>query len=296
MLRYLLLLAVGLSASRAQNPLLLLKEKTPAPDYRLAYGTNELQFGELRLPKGAGPHPVIVLIHGGCWKAQLPGLDPRATSLDLLRPLAAALADSGMATWNIEYRRVGNAGGGWPGTFEDIGRAIDFLRTISSQHSLDLRRVIATGHSAGGQLAFWAAARPRLSPLDALYAPKPLALKAVIDLDGPIDLKTGAAFTEQFCGFPAIQEFMGGSATDRPERYRAGSANSFLPLGVQQEIVIGSLLGGIREQAASYSKEAKSRGDRVALLDLETAGHFGFLFPQSVPGKSLLERFKSAAE
>ncbi len=296
MLRYLLLLAVGLSASRAQNPLLLLKEKTPAPDYRLAYGTNELQFGELRLPKGAGPHPVVVLIHGGCWKAQLPGLDPRATSLDLLRSLAAALADSGLATWNIEYRRVGNAGGGWPGTFEDIGRAIDFLRTISSQHSLDLRRVIATGHSAGGQLAFWAAARPRLSPSDALYTPKPLPLKAVIDLDGPIDLKTGAAFTEQFCGFPAIQEFMGGSATDHPERYRAGSANSFLPLGVQQEIVIGSLLGGIREQAASYAKEAKSRGDKVALLDLETAGHFGFLFPQSGPGKSLLERFKSAAE
>jgi acetyl esterase/lipase len=290
------LLALGLTSALAQSPLLLLEEKVPAPDYRLSYGSNELNFGELRLPKGSGPYPVVVLIHGGCWKARLEGLDPRATSLDLLRPMAAALTESRMATWNIEYRRVGNEGGGWPGTFQDVGQSIDFLRSISEKHSLDLKRVIVAGHSAGGQLAFWAAARPKLSSADVLYSRQPLPLKAVIDLDGPIDLKAGERFTGQFCGFPAIQEFLGGSPDRYPDRYRAGSASSFLPLGVQQEIIVGSLLGGIKDQVESYSKEAKSKGDKVAVLDLEQGGHFGFLFPRSEYWKPLLERFKASSK
>jgi len=279
--------------SFAQSPFLLLKENLPAPDHRLSYGTNELNFGELRLPKGAGPFPVVVLIHGGCWKAQLPGLDPRATSLDLLKPIAAALAETGIASWNVEYRRVGNDGGSWPGTFHDVGRAIDFLRTIAEKHSLDLKRVIVGGHSAGGQLAFWAAARPKLPPSNPLYSKEPLPLKAVLNLDGPIDLKTGAAFTEQFCGFPAIHEFLGGSPDAYPDRYAAGSANSYMPLGVNQLIVMGALLGGISDQISTYTKAAKSKGDNVTVLDLTKAGHFGFLFPKSDEWKSVQARISA---
>src|SRR3954467_11847315 len=100
---YLVLLIASGVVCFAQSPLLLLKETVPPPDQRLSYGTNDLNFGELRLPKGSGPFPVMVLIHGGCWKAQLPGLDPRATALDLLRPIAATLPQVGIATWNIEY-------------------------------------------------------------------------------------------------------------------------------------------------------------------------------------------------
>src|SRR5690242_13098559 len=137
MQRYILLFGTAFIACFAQSPLLLLLEKVPAPDQRLSYGTNDLNFGELRLPKGSGPFPVMVLIHGGCWKAQLPGLDPRATALDLLSPIAAALPQSGIATWNIEYRRIGNEDGGWPGTYHDVSRAIDFLRTIARKYSLD---------------------------------------------------------------------------------------------------------------------------------------------------------------
>jgi acetyl esterase/lipase len=268
----------------------LLKEKTPEPDRRISYGTNELQFGELRLPKRTGLHPVVVLLHGGCWKAQLAGLDPRATSLDLLRPIAVALIDAGFATWNVEYRRVGNDGGGWPGTFHDVGEATDFLRTFSERHSLDLKRVIVAGHSAGGHLAFWVGARPNLPASNPLYRKDPLKVKAVMNLDGPIDLKAAAPFTERFCGFRAITEFMGGSPEELAPQYAAASASSFLPLGVRQEIVAGSLIAGIREQITEYAQQAKSKGDVVTLTSLENAGHFGFLSPKSEAWKIVKER------
>lgn len=274
----------------AQSPFDLLKEKV-SEGQRLSYGANELQFGELRLPKGSGPHPVVVLLHGGCWKARLEGIDPRATSLDLVRPFAAALTDAGFATWNVEYRRVGNEGGGWPGTFQDVGAATDFLRTVSGTNSLDLKRVIVAGHSAGGHLAFWVAARPKLPASSPLYAENPLKVKAAVNLDGPIDLKLALPFCDKFCGFPAISDFLGGSPEEKPDRYANASATYFLPLGVQQEIVAGKLVSGISEQITNYMREAKSKGDAVSLINVEDAGHFGFLFPKSEAGKLVLQRF-----
>src|SRR5262249_52766571 len=155
-----------------------------APATRLTYGSDALNFGELRVPAGKGPHPVLILVHGGCWSATLPGLDPRATSFDLLRPMAAALAGSGIATWNIEYRRNGNPGGGWPGTFQDISQATEFLRTIAAKYALDLKRVAVAGHSSGGQLAMWLVARPKIPATSAIYTKDPLPLKAAINIDG----------------------------------------------------------------------------------------------------------------
>lgn len=111
---------------------------------------------ELRVPSGPGPHPVAVLIHGGCFKAAY------ATLRDLA-PMADALKATGIATWNIEYRWLGEPGGGWPGTYLDVGRAVDHLRALAGQHPLDLGRVVVVGHSAGGHLATWAAARARVA-------------------------------------------------------------------------------------------------------------------------------------
>ena len=122
----------------------------PPADHRLTYGSTPLEFGELRLPKTPGPHPVAVLIHGGCWVDRLPGRDPRITGFEPLRPFAAALTAAGVATWNIEYRRAGHRGGGWPGTFQDVASATDFLRKLAPKHDLDLTRVVLVGHSAGG--------------------------------------------------------------------------------------------------------------------------------------------------
>lgn len=125
------------------------------PDARIFYGRDPLQFGDLRLPKGSGPHPVAIVIHGGCWLSAMADLRNTAA-------LADALRDNGVATWNIEYRREDSPGGGWPGTFQDVAHAADFLRQIALKYSLDLGRVVALGHSSGGHLALWLAARHRL--------------------------------------------------------------------------------------------------------------------------------------
>ena len=127
----------------------------PEAQHRIAYGPGPQQFGELRLPDGAGPHPVVIVVHGGCWLAEY--------DLGYMSSLAAALTADGVATWSIEYRRVGDDGGGWPGTFDDVGAAADHLREIAAEHELDLERVVAVGHSAGGHLALWLAARHGLS-------------------------------------------------------------------------------------------------------------------------------------
>jgi len=127
-----------------------------APQLREAYGADSLQFGELRLPRmGLGPFPVAVVIHGGCWTKGFATLRNTAA-------VASALADEGIATWNVEYRQMGDPGAGWPNSFLDVGAAVDHLRALAKAWPLDLTRVVVLGHSAGAHLALWAAARPRL--------------------------------------------------------------------------------------------------------------------------------------
>src|SRR6185503_19279600 len=146
----------------------------PPPDHRVQYGDDPLQFGNLRLPKHPGPHPVVLFIHGGCWLSQY--------DIAHAAPFEQALADSGFAVWSIEYRRVGNEGGGWPGTFMDIARAADFLRELAPRYALDLNRVIASGHSAGGGFALWLSARPKIPQSSALYSADPLKVQGVLAL------------------------------------------------------------------------------------------------------------------
>jgi acetyl esterase/lipase len=148
----------------------------PEADHRLSYGDDPLQFGELRLPEGEGPFPVVIVIHGGCWLS--------AYDLGYMSALADALTVAGVATWSIEYRRVGDEGGGWPGTFQDVADAADHLFEIASEYDLDLDRVAAVGHSAGGHLALWLAGRKWLDGEDPLRGEGPLALNGVVALAG----------------------------------------------------------------------------------------------------------------
>jgi acetyl esterase/lipase len=254
---------------QSQNSRSVLIRPAPAADQRIAYGSSEFQFGELRLPKTAGPYPVAVVIHGGCWVSQY--------GLGYMGHVGAALTESGVATWNIEYRRVGNAGGGWPGTAEDVARATDYLRQIAGQYSLDLNRVVAVGHSAGGHLALLLGARRHLPKDHPLYSANPLPLTGVVSLAGITDLrKTGTA-----CDGEVIQ-LMGGGAKEKTVAYDFASPIKLLPLGVKQKILQGGADNIIpMAMAAEYAEAARQKKDDVELVALEKADHFQLVDPKS---------------
>src|SRR5258708_22600543 len=154
-LSFVLLVPLPGAAADAARPRLMTPQDFAAvparpADMRVEYGPDPNQFGELRIPAGRGPHPVVVLIHGGCFKAAY-------ASLRDLAPMGDALKAQGIATWNVEYRRLGQPGGGWPGTSLDVGHAVDQLRALAETHRLDPTPVVFVGHSAGGHPALSAA-------------------------------------------------------------------------------------------------------------------------------------------
>jgi acetyl esterase/lipase len=277
----LLALAACAGASvREQNRTALDLALAPVPPggERIAYSSDPLQFGELRLPAGAGPHPLAIVIHGGCWLSQFGTLDPRAVSYENMRPLAAALNAAGIATWNIEYRRLGHAGGGWPGTFQDVARAADTVRTLAENHPLDLTRLITLGHSAGGHFATWVAARPRLAPASEVYVESPIRVSGVVSLDGPADLKATIPLQRAICGQPVITDLIGGTPEQQSGRYHDGSPIELLPIGVQQVFFTGQMFDG---HASAYQRAAKRAGDVVEPKVYPDADHIAFIDPQS---------------
>lgn len=199
-------------------------------DYRLSYGADANQFGELRAPSGVGPYPVAILIHGGCWKAEY-------STLRDLAPMADRLKAKGIATWNIEYRGLPQAGSRWPGTYLDVGRGVDYLRSIAVKKHLDLDRVIVVGHSGGGHLAMWVAARSRLPKSSLIYVSDPLPVLGVIDLAGIIDMEAFIPDEQRLCGETVVEQLLGGKPAEVPEHYAQASANKMLPLGVPQILI-----------------------------------------------------------
>ena len=262
------LLAIA-SVRQNQSSRDILIRPAPPADHRIAYGSNEFQFGELRLPKGAGPHPVAIIIHGGCWMSQY--------GLSYMGHLSAALTELGVATWSIEYRRVGNQGGGWPGTFEDASRAADHLRAMAKSHPLDLKRVVAVGHSAGGHLALWLASRKHLPKESPVYSSDPLPLGGVVSLAGITDLRRAGTACDE-----SVPQLMGGSAQDKAAIYNQASPIELLPLGIPYAIVQGDSDTIIPlAMAKDYADAAKKKGDNAKLAVIEKAGHFEVVDPKS---------------
>jgi acetyl esterase/lipase len=287
-----LLLATVLTVSvtaQDRGPLDLATVPVPAGAVKLSYGNDPLQFGELRVPKSKGPHPVAIVIHGGCWMAKLGTMDPRAVAIDNMRPLANALTEAGIATWNIEYRRLGDAGGGWPGSFQDVAAAADFVRTVADKDQLDLKRVISIGHSAGGHFALWLAGRKRIAKDSELYSVNPLSLAGVVDLHGPGDLKASLAIQQPVCGSPVITNLIGGSPEQQPDRYRAASPIELLPLGVRQVFLAGRMFG---PQAPGYEAAAKKAGESIQ-VSVSDSGHFVFIDPASAMWPTVLRSVRS---
>jgi acetyl esterase/lipase len=262
-------LIAAVRATQDQSSREILVRPAPPADTRVSYGANEFQFGELRLPKGAGPHPVAIVIHGGCWMSQY--------GLSYMGHLSAALVEAGVATWSVEYRRIGNQGGGWPGTFDDVSRAADHLRMLAKTYPLDLNRVIATGHSAGGHLALWLATRKKLPQDSPVYSSDPLPLRGVVSLAGITDLRrTGTACDAN------VAQLMGGSAKDKAADYNQASPIELLPLGIPYAIVQGDSDTIIPlAMAKDYADAAKKKGDDAKLIVIEKAGHFEVVDPKS---------------
>lgn len=249
----------------------IFSDPAPPADARIPYGPDPLQFGDLRLPDKPGPHPVVVVVHGGFWRAEY--------DLEHIGHACAALTARGVATWSIEYRRIGNAGGGWPGTFLDVAAGIDHLREIAPKYNLDLSRVVTIGHSAGGHLALWLAARHRIPEGDPLYTTSPLPLKGAVSLAGVSDLRLG---WEMGLSNGVVEEFIGGSPQEVPARYATASPSEMLPLGVPQVLIHGTADGNVPfEISRAYHSAAQASGDEVKLVELSGAGHFEVIDPSS---------------
>jgi acetyl esterase/lipase len=253
----------------------------PAPGQRIAYDTGPHRFGELRLPDGRGPHPVVVLIHGGCWQSEY--------DLEHVAPLAAALTESGYATWTLEYRRIGATGGGWTATFDDVSRGTDHLRALAEDHPLDLERVVLAGHSAGGHLALWLAARPNLPAESPLHAPDPLPVRGVVALAAITDLRAYGEGNGD-CN-ASVAQLLGGGPDAVPERYAAASPVELVPLDVPVRLVHGELDAIVPlEQSERFHLRTLRRAPQghARVTVVGGAGHFDVIAPFA-PAWSLVE-------
>lgn len=246
------------------------------------YGDDPSQVAELFLPEGRGPHPVVVVVHGGYWRARYDS--------SLMTELCDDLAQRGLAAWNLEYRRVG-AGGGWPATFLDVAAGVDALADVPAP--LDLARVGAVGHSAGGQLALWAAARPTL-PRGAPGAAPRVALRAAVSQAGVLDLRLAATLTPSDEPTRALV----GDPDEHPERYELASPRERLPLGIPQLVLHGDRDDTVSMRiAASYATAAHAAGDPCELVVLRGTGHFEHIDAGSAAwhiAREWLERYASA--
>lgn len=256
------------------------------PGHRIRYGADSLQFGELRVPSGTGRFPLAIVIHGGCW------FSPYASTRNTA-PLAQAITDAGIATWNIEYRRYDQAGGGWPGTFRDVANAADFVRVLAKQFPIDTTRIVAAGHSAGGQLALWLASRSTLSASSALAVGAPIALLGVVSIGGVPDLREFYARERSSCGNPAVESLLGGIPDSVPDRVRDASPIERLPLHVPSVHVAGE-----RDAVATgasldaYARVARGKGDFVEIVIMPGEGHFESIVPGRAGGHAVLDAVK----
>jgi len=225
---------------------------------RSFYGPGTLQFGDLRVPDGVPSSPVAVVIHGGFWRNRY--------GLDYIAPVCEALTAAGIATWNLEYRRLGDSGGGWPGTFEDVAAGAEHLKSLSSEFQLDLNRVVAVGHSAGGHLAFWLASEKN-------------SLSGAVSLAGVLDLRRA---WELGLSDNVVAQFLGGSPEEVPDRYDFASPLERLPIGIPQKLFHGTADTSVPyEISERYARTAKSRGDDAELIAFEGAGHMEVVDPRT---------------
>lgn len=268
----------------------VMKVASSKPTAKISYGEHPLQFGELRVPDTKGPHPVVVIIHGGCWLSSF--------DLSLMNGMATNLTEQGYATWNLEYRRVGDEGGGWPNTFLDVAKGLNHLKNIAKEFKLNLRRVVVTGHSAGGHLALWLAGKKNI-PDDFPIAdpdPEPVGISGVVSLAGIVDLETYLVREGNACG-TSVDELVGGLPETVPNRYKFGSPINLFPTGIKQVLVTGTkdFIVPI-SHVSPYITVARIAGEPIESVSVENAGHFEVITPGSIAWPFIEEAIKKMSK
>jgi len=261
----------------------------PAPAATIRYGSAPSQYAELFLPPGKGPFPVAVLVHGGCWTKEFGGIVQ-------LRNMAGALAARGIASWNVEYRRVDEAGGGYPGTYQDMNAALDTLAAQAGRYPLDLGRLVAVGHSAGGQLVQWMAGRSRIPAASPLHPSGTLQLKRVVSLGGLADLRHEAALIQSSCDRTTI-ELAGSPSAARPDVFSDTNAAELMPNGSRTTLITGALDKVSPPRVArDYAQRARDAGDAAEVLVLPGASHYDEVAASSASWPLVLQAIEASLE
>ena len=253
------------------------RERTPArPGERIARRDGPGIRGELRLPAGGGPHPVAVIVHGGCWSD--------IANASYMADLAEALTSFGWATWLPEFLRLGDAGAAWPGMLEDVGRALDRVRALASDHPLDVTRVVTVGHSSGGHLALWLAGRPHLNPDGdgaRLRGDDPVRPCGVIGVAPITDLRDFHAREDRGCPRTAVSDLLGGTPDAVPSRAALADPGAGRPIDVPCLLVTGALDDTVpTPHARTWARDEAKAGEAVRVVEVAGAGHFELVAPE----------------
>lgn len=263
--------------SRAAVPALMAPQALAAlpvgaPTETIRYGEAESQFAELWLPDsgkfGDGPYPTVAVIHGGCFRKTVAGIETA-------RPVATDLAGRGYAVWNIAYRRIDEPGGGYPGTYADIGAALDRLAADAPARKLDLARLVLLGHSAGGHLALWAATRAGLPAASPLKTASPVRARAAISVGGVGDLAAWGDFVDVNCGAGTLDALRGVKTDARSDPNADTSPAEMLPTPTALVMAHGIYDGvAFPEVGRSFVRRAQNRGQNASIALMPNAGHF----------------------
>jgi acetyl esterase/lipase len=249
----------------------------PQPTDTLHFGDRPWNVVDIWIPDGAGPHPVVLMVHGGCWQKAI-------ADRTLMNYAAEDLRKRGLAVWNIEYRGVDEDGGGYPGTFEDVARGADLLAVEGPKRGLRTDRIVAFGHSAGGHLAMWLAARSRLPADSKLRSDNPVVISAVVNSGGLADLEASKSVTQTDCLADIYDKLTG---APRANALADTSPAQMLPLGVKQVSVNGAddriappVLG------EAWTTRARAAGDDATAEIIPNSGHVELI----APGSAAFER------
>jgi acetyl esterase/lipase len=280
------LVAAIATCAQAQPKLMdwpdLMGRPLPKATAHIAYGPDPLQVAEIWRPEGRGPFPTVLMIHGGCWRSDI-------SNLHIMDYAAEDLRKRGIAVWNIEYRGVDRPGGGYPGTFQDVNAAADTLLAHARDYGFDTRKIIVLGHSAGGHLALWLAARPKLPQASPLHDPKPLDIAWVVSLGGLPDLATA----KEGCGEKTVARLLAGSKTADP--LADTSPASLLPLATPRVLIHGALDDtSPPAQGKAYVAKARAAKDiRAWSYAIPGEGHVEEIAPGSRAWSAVTEGLDS---